>query len=166
MSPQDGCKCCQKSLCLLAVDFHNSRALLACNLLPRNHCSGESSVTTNVIVKSADHLPPTLVDVPPNSSSATGATASKFCLLGLAQSRRPTASYCRRPGWNLLWSRWLVLLGRTMFVVGCSWWCCGYILQTVNIIYQSQKTLIARNFNCTWQQNYLQKRWRISDDRE
>ena len=121
MSLQDGCKCCQKSLCLLAVDFHNSRALLACNLLPRNHCSGESSVTTNVIVKSADHLPPLQMasrQIQPLQPAPLRQNSACLDLLSPAVHLRPTAAdrdgtYYGAVDWSCLGVQclWLVVPG-------------------------------------------------------
>ena len=121
MSPQDGCKCRQKSLCLLAVDFHNSRALLACNLLPRNHCSGESSVTSNVIVKSADHLPPPSSasrQIQPLQPAPVRQNSACLDLLSPAVCVRPTAAdwdgtYYGAVDWSCLGVQclWLVVLG-------------------------------------------------------
>ena len=136
MSPQDGCKCCQKSLCLLAVDFHNSRALLACNLLPRNHCSGESSVTTNVIVKSADHLPPCRCPAKFNLCNRrhcvkilpawTCSVPPSNCVLLPPTGMEPIMEPLIGPAWAYNVCGWLFLVMLWVYIASCQ----HYILVT------------------------------------
>ena len=60
---------------VLRVHLHNSLAHLACYPLPRNHCSGQSSATGNVIL---DQLitNSSSSDVPPNSTFVAGTAAA------------------------------------------------------------------------------------------
>ena len=110
-----------KSLCLLAVDFHNSRALLACNLLPRNHCSGESSVTSNVIFRQLTTSPPPSSasrQIQPLQPAPLRQNSACLDLLSPAVQLRPTAAdrdgtYYGAVDWSCLGVQclWLVVLG-------------------------------------------------------